>query len=166
MTKSTYDACLLYKNSLSTLCSKFEIVSMQIDDILILINKSFADKKEKKLKASSFMHKDRDRLKSEHSIKFNDTIIDLESNESITLKQDIRSVENISLIQRSDAIFISTRGMLRNNLSSKDQYVTQRAREIYLAFICQLEASFDLSHAIQSIEFSKKDIVTLNKRLK
>jgi hypothetical protein len=44
--------------------------------------------------------------------------------------------------------------------------VTQRTQETYLAFICQLETSFDLSHAAQSIEFIKNDIMTLNKRLK
>ncbi len=47
----------------------------------------------------------------------------------------------------------------------KDQYIAQRARETYLTFICQSEASFKLSHAAQSIEMSSDDINTLNKRL-
>jgi hypothetical protein len=43
--------------------------------------------------------------------------------------------------------------------------VTQRARDAYVASICQLETWFDLSLAVQSIEISSKDITTLNKRL-
>ncbi len=43
--------------------------------------------------------------------------------------------------------------------------MTQRTREAYLTFICQSEASFDLSHAAQSIEVTSDDINALNKRL-
>ncbi len=43
--------------------------------------------------------------------------------------------------------------------------MTQRARNAYVASICQLKASFDLFFAAQSIEVSSKDITTLNKRL-
>ncbi len=43
--------------------------------------------------------------------------------------------------------------------------MTQRAREAYVASICQLKTLFDLSLAAQSIENSSKDIATLNKQL-
>jgi hypothetical protein len=43
--------------------------------------------------------------------------------------------------------------------------VTQRARNAYVASICQSKASFDLFFAAQSIEVSSKNITTLNKRL-
>ncbi len=43
--------------------------------------------------------------------------------------------------------------------------MTQRARDAYLASICQFETSFDLSLAAQSIEISSENIATLNKRL-
>jgi hypothetical protein len=56
---------------------------------------------------------------------------------------------------------------MRIKLITKEQYVTQRARDVYLTFICQFEASFDLSRAAQFIEstFSFDDIISLNKRL-
>jgi hypothetical protein len=50
-------------------------------------------------------------------------------------------------------------------LTSRDQYIAQRAREAYLTSICQSEASFDLSHAVQFMKVSSDDINTLNKRL-
>jgi hypothetical protein len=171
MIESTYDSCLLYKTGLDLDLESFEvvdsceIVEMQIDDILILVNDEFATEEEKELKSFGILHKDRDQLMSGRSIKFNETIIDL-SDESISLRQEIRSIENISLIQNQKASSTSFRRTIRNQLSPKNQYVTQRARETYLASICQLEASFDLSHAAQSIEFIKDDIMTLNKRLK
>jgi predicted transcriptional regulator len=54
---------------------------------------------------------------------------------------------------------------MRIKLIIKEQYVTQRAREAYLTSICQSKASFDLSHAAQSIEITSDDINALNKRL-
>jgi hypothetical protein len=62
----------------------------------------------------------------------------------------------------------SVRGKVRVNLIFRKQYIAQRARGVYLAAICQLEATFDLFYAAQSIEltFSSDDITTLNKRLK
>jgi hypothetical protein len=54
---------------------------------------------------------------------------------------------------------------MRIKLISREQYVIQRAREAYLTFICQSEASFDLSRAVQFIESSSDDIISLNKRL-
>jgi hypothetical protein len=43
--------------------------------------------------------------------------------------------------------------------------MTQRARDTYVASICQFETSFDWSLLAQSIEISSKNITTLNKRL-
>ncbi len=56
---------------------------------------------------------------------------------------------------------------MRIKLITREQYVTQRARDAYLTSICQLEASFDLSHAVQFIDstFCSDDVITLNKRL-
>ncbi len=52
-------------------------------------------------------------------------------------------------------------------LISREQYVTQRARESYLTSICQFEAFFDLSHAAQFTDstFCSDDVIALNKRL-
>jgi hypothetical protein len=120
---------------------------MQINDILILVNDEFATEEEKELKSFDILHKNRDQLMLKRSIKFNETIIDL-SDENISLRQKIRLIKNISLIQNQKASSINFRKIIRNQLSFKNQYVTQRTRKAYLASICQLETSFDLSHAV------------------
>jgi hypothetical protein len=45
--------------------------------------------------------------------------------------------------------------------------MTQRARETYLIFICQFEASFDLFYAAQftDLTYSLDDVIAFNKRL-
>ncbi len=75
-------------------------------------------------------------------------------------------IQDIQLIQSIETIIItSARDKMRIKLISREQYVTQRAREAYLTFICQFEASFDLSRAAQFIESLFDDIISLNKRL-
>ncbi len=47
----------------------------------------------------------------------------------------------------------------------KNQYVTQRVRDAYIAILSQSEASFDLSVVAQIINSKEKDVKRLNKRL-
>ena len=47
----------------------------------------------------------------------------------------------------------------------KDQYIAQRARGIYIIFICQLKALFNLSFTAQVINPVKNNIKSLNKQL-
>jgi hypothetical protein len=49
---------------------------------------------------------------------------------------------------------------------ARQKYVEQRARETYIASICQSEAAFDLSVAAQHQKPIKEDVIALNKRLK
>ena len=83
---------------------------------------------------------------------------------NIILFQKIH-IGEITLIQKNDASFTNNRGVVRKNLSTKNQYVAQRVRGAYFASICQLEVSFDLFYAVQSIEYTFNDISQLNKRL-
>jgi hypothetical protein len=46
------------------------------------------------------------------------------------------------------------------------QYLEQRARGAYLAFICQPEAAFDLSIAAQAHNLDSDNLKRFNKRLK
>lgn len=56
--------------------------------------------------------------------------------------------------------------LIDSNIAFKDLYVAQRARGAYIATICQLEATFDLSFAAQiSQNPSEEDVRLLNKRL-
>jgi hypothetical protein len=141
------------------------IVSMQTDDTLILADQSFAVVENETIISAKIMIKTREQLISNNSLKFNDIRIKrFDSNESIYYKQETH-IQDIQLIQSIESIIISARDKMRIKLISRKQYVTQRAREAYLTFICQFEASFDLSHAVQSIEISKNDINALKKRL-
>jgi hypothetical protein len=138
---------------------------MQIDDTFILADQSFVVVENETIISAQIMIKTREQLISNNSLKFNDIRIErLDSNELIYYKQKTH-IQDIQLIQSIESIITSARDKVRIKLISKEQYVTQRAREVYLTFICQLEASFDLSHAVQSIEISKNDINVLNKRL-
>jgi hypothetical protein len=112
------------------------------------------------------MIKTREQLISDNSLKFNDTRIErIDSNDTIYFRQEthIQDIQLINLIEST--IIISARDKIRAMFTLRDQYIAQRAREAYLTFICQSEASFDLSHAAQSTEMSSDDINVLNKRL-
>jgi hypothetical protein len=139
------------------------IVDMQTNDILILVDSNFAAAKEKAIIDAKIMTKSRDCLDSNFSLKFNDTIIECQEND-IYLRQ-ISQSDHLQLIQNVDIAITSSKNKVRLALISKEQYVTQRARDAYVASICQSEASFDLFLAAQSIEVSSENITTLNKRL-
>ena len=156
MSESTYDSCLLYR------AGPLGIVGLQTDDTLILASNAFAADEEEAIAAAGIKTKQRDCLTIGTPMKFNGTKIELHGDGSITLRP---LTNNISLIKNHGASSTSSRGMVRENLAPKDQYVAQRARGAYTASICQPEASFDLSYAAQSTEFSSDDIASLNKRL-
>jgi hypothetical protein len=140
---------------------------MQTDDILILVDQSFAVVEKEAVHSVKILTKTRERLTSDNALKFNDTRIErIGPNDIIYFRQETH-IQDIQLIQSTDAIITSARGKVRIKLITREQYVAQRARDAYLTSICQLEASFDLSRAAQFIEstFSSDDIIFLNKRL-
>ncbi len=176
MSQSIYDFCLLHtdmkidtSSDLQTdlkndhLRTDMSVVDMQTNDILILVDSNFAAAKEKAIIDAKIMIKSRDNLESNSSLKFNDTIIERQEND-IYLRQ-ISQSDHLQLIQSVDIAITSSRDKIRFALISKEQYVTQRARNAYVASICQSKASFDLSFVAQSIEVSSENITTLNKRL-
>ncbi len=70
------------------------------------------------------------------------------------------------MINLSSSInLISFRGEIRKIITLKDEYVAQRARDVYIAMISQFEASFDLSFAAQIINSKEKNAKLLNQRL-
>jgi hypothetical protein len=71
----------------------------------------------------------------------------------------------LQLIKNVKLNIINSRNVVRLKLLSKKQYVTQRAKNAYLALICQSKTSFDLFVAAQLIDHSFSDITILNKRL-
>jgi hypothetical protein len=141
------------------------IVGMQTDDTFILVDQSFVIVEKEAIHSAKIMTKTREQLISDNSLKFNGTRIErIGPDGTIYFRQETH-IQEIQLIQLTESIITSARGKIRVMLIPRDQYIAQRARETYLASICQSEASFDLSHAAQSTEVSSDDINALNKRL-
>lgn len=157
MTESTYDSCFLYSNQ------PFAMIGLQTDDTLIFAADEFATREEEAIQAAKIMTKPRECLNASHPIKFNGVKIKLESDGSIYLNHE--SHASVQPVKTYDTSSISSRGIVREKLTPKEQYLAQRARGAYVACICQPEASFDLSYAAQSTDFSSDDIDALNKRL-
>jgi hypothetical protein len=167
MIQFTYDSCLLYIIIIIISHIDMRIVSMQTDDTLILADQSFAAAEKEAVHSAKIMTKAREQLTSENSLKFNDIRIERADSHAIYFRQETH-IQDIQLIQSIETIIItSARGKVRIKLTSREQYVAQRARGAYLTSICQPEASFDLSHAAQSTDstFCSDDVITLNKRL-
>jgi hypothetical protein len=158
MDQSTYDPCLLYSDK------PFGIVGLQTDDTLFLADDTFAEAEQSELHKAEFMAKEREQLTADTPIKFNGGLIQLTQDGSITLTQK-RQCENLSMVNTTPADSTSSRGVTRDLLTPKDQYIAQRARGAYIASVCQPEASFDLSFAAQVINPVEDDIKSLNKRL-
>ena len=162
MIKFTYDFCLLYRHGL------FGIVEFQIDDILMLTDKTFATEKKNAIK--KFLTKSRNCFISIETIKFSELKIELHFfNEFfhvyITFCQKMH-IDEISFIKQQITFSTNNKNVIRENLNTNDQYVVQKIKNAYLAFFCQSKVSFDLSYVVQAINFSTNDIISLNKRLK
>jgi hypothetical protein len=69
MTQLTYNPCLLYSNKL------FSIISLQTDNTLFLVDKTFANTEENKLNKAKFIAKKQERLTVITPLKFNKAII-------------------------------------------------------------------------------------------
>jgi hypothetical protein len=143
MTQSTYDLCLLYK-IIDSIIS--DVIGMQTDDTLYETIEAFAKQKNETIKSAKIMIKNRKRLIPDNSLKFNETRIERLENETIYFRQETH-IQDIQLIQSIESSITSARGKVRTNLNLREQYIAQRARDAYLATICQLETTFDLSYA-------------------
>jgi hypothetical protein len=143
-----------------------DVVEMQTDDTLLLTDQSFVALKKETIKSAKIMIKNRERLISDNLLKFNETRIErLDSDEIIYFRQKTH-IQDIQLVKSIESFIINAREKVRINLSLKKQYIAQRARDVYLAIICQFEITFDLFRVAQSMNVFSDDIIILNKRLK
>ena len=126
-------------------------------------DKSFAEQEQAQLEKARFLAKERELLTSTQDLKFNRGIIRIETTR-ITLTQEPQC-KNLKVVSSKNTTITSSRGTVRQNLSTKDQYVAQRARGAYIASVCQPEAAYDLSVAAQSVEPTEQDVKALNKRI-
>jgi hypothetical protein len=109
---------------------------MQTNETLMLKDNQFAELKEKELKEAKLMSKKQEMLINVISIKFNDEIISLieviKNSYSLSLTQP-KQFDQIQLINISVSFdLIDSRDQIRKRMTSKDQYVTQRARIAYI----------------------------------
>ncbi len=183
MTKSTYDLCLLFINQKNSSSNIFGLVGMQTDDTLMLRDDQFAELEEKELKKTKLMFKNREMLIIFISIKFNDEMISIISkngtsrnNKDCTSENDKNSYslsltqskqfDQIRLVNMTFSVDLtSSRGQIRKMVTSKDQYVAQRARRAYIATMTQSEVSFDLFLTAQITNSKEEDAKRLNRRL-
>ena len=128
MTESTYNPCLLYRSG------PLEILRIQIDNTLILANNNFASMEEEAFKDTKIITKDWKYLTFTKSIKFNKAQIKLDSNGIVLTKKS--HVGGIFLVTKHDADSTSLSEIAKKKLSLKEQYLAQRARSAYIAFVC------------------------------
>ncbi len=160
MIESTFDFCLLHIEFIH-----FEVVDIQTDDTLILADDEFVTLEQNELDRARLTFKKREKLISTISIKFNDDLIFLSDN-SLLLTQS-RQFNQIRLIDVKISIDLtSSRDEIRKMIISKDQYIAQRAKEVYIVIVSQSKASFDFFFDAQIINSKKDDAKRLNQRLK
>jgi hypothetical protein len=159
MIESTFDSCLLHIEFIH-----FEIVDIQTDDTLILADDEFVTLEENELARARLTFKKRKKLISTISIKFNDDLIFLSDN--FLLLTQSRQFNQIRLIDVKISIDLtSSRDEIRKMITSKDQYVAQRAKEVYIVIVSQSETSFDFFFDAQIINSKEDDAKRLNQRL-
>jgi hypothetical protein len=162
MIESTFDSCLLHIEFI--FINRFGVIDIQTDDTLILADDEFVTLEQNELVRARLTFKQREKLISTTSIKFNDDLIFLSDN-SLLLTQS-KQFDQIKLINLSSSVNLtSSRGEIRKLVTPKDQYIAQRARGAYIATVSQPEASFDLSLAAQIINLKEEDAKRLNQRL-
>ena len=113
MTPFTFDTCLLFNDNIIT------IVSLQIDDSLIVDIIEFMNMKSRELYVVDLMIKSCERLTSKQPLNFNNFIITLDKEDNIIINQT-KQTKKIQLFFKS---FI------------KEQYVAQRVRGAYIVII-------------------------------
>jgi hypothetical protein len=174
MIESTFDSCLLHISQIefiefidqSNLISHFEVVGLQIDDTLILADDEFVALEENELARACLTFKKREKLNLITSIKFNDELIILADDDNSLLLIQSKQFDQIRLIDVKTSIDLtSSRGEIRKMIISKNQYVAQRAREVYIVIVSQFETSFDFFFDAQVINSKEKDAKRLNQRL-
>jgi hypothetical protein len=145
MVTLTYNSCLLV-----TTGQTFGLTGMQTDDILHLCFLEFSAAEEKKNQKADFRSKPKTSLSKSFLLEFNGGRITL-LNDHLSLRQKNQG-SKLKLV----------------DIKAKDyaqQYLEQRARNAYLALVCQPEAAFNLSAAAQASNSTPKNAAALNKRL-
>jgi hypothetical protein len=162
MIESTFDSCLLHIEFIN----HFGVVDLQIDDTLILADDEFVALEENELARAHLTFKKREKLNLIISIKFNNELIILTNDDNFLLLTQSKQFNQIRLIDVKTSIDLtSSSDEIRKMITSKNQYVAQRARKAYIVIVSQFETSFDFFFDAQVINSKEKDAKRLNQRL-
>jgi hypothetical protein len=118
-------------------------MKMQTNDIFGLCNEGFLALEAENLRCTA---KNKQLLEEDKPLLFNGCILSTDGN-ILQLRQ-------------------KNQGQKLEIVTDAQSYVCQQARGAYIATICQLMASFNLSAAAQTTDPSKKNVAKLNRRLK
>jgi hypothetical protein len=130
----------------------------------MLRNDRFTELKESELKKAKLMFKKRKMLITLISIKINDEMIIIDSSDILLFNQ-FKQFDQIRLINMTISVDLTdSRKQIRKMMTSKNQYVVQRARNTYIATMTQSKVAFDLFLVAQIINSKKKDAKRLNRR--
>ena len=162
MQQFTYDPCLLY---ISNKSKSFEIVELQIDDILIFENEIFANSENFHFHEIKLLAKNRDQFTFKHSLKFNGVYIKQEENENSFHLNQNRLCKSLRLVTLKSSDLTSAKGVVRKEMKFENQYVIQKTKSAYIVTLNQFEATFDFLFAAQVINSKKEDAKMLNKRI-
>lgn len=121
---------------------------------MILKNDDFIKTKKFHLHEAKLLTKNRNKFILSASIKFNDNYIKETKNE-LYLNQK-RVCKNFKQINTQSINIINIQIMMRKAITSKNQYIAQRARKIYIISLFQSEIAFDFLFATQIINPKKK----------
>ena len=111
-----------------------------------MADKVFVNAEEEELQKAKFIAKLREELLLNSPLKFNEGTISLMEDNSLTLTQ-LKYSDMLKLVMNKPVDSTSSHSVVRSQLSTKDQFVAQRARGAYVATVSQPEAAFDLSFA-------------------
>jgi hypothetical protein len=112
----------------------FRIVSIQIDNILFLANKEFAELEERELQIVQLTAKPRNKLLAKSNLIFHRYIVIIKLDNLIYLTQKDQ-YKKLQLINKKGE-------------NIQQDYFEQYTRSIYIASICQPEALYNLSIAV------------------
>lgn len=145
MRPSSYDPCLLITTSDAL---GFGIVGMQTDDTLMLCDLSFQREEDTQLCAAKLKAKPTAILTRDNNLDFNGC--------KITCTD-----ETLHLVQKGQSALLKV--VRYGNPDQGNEYRSQRARAAWIATMSQLEASFQLSVAVQSQQSpTEEDFKKLN----
>ena len=118
MQQSTYDSCLLYTNK-----KGFGVVGLQIDDTLILRDKTFANVEHFHFHETKLLAKEKKKLISQHPIKFNGAHIkqkNFQENSQFLYLNQKRLCKNLRLIESKSSDLTSAKGVIRKSVAFED----------------------------------------------